>query len=57
MKADISPVIFKNQLVFGGKGIVEEGEGISCYGVYLAIVVAWLLSLSCTQLLKISRYM
>lgn len=45
VKADISPVILKNQLVFGSKAIVKEGEGISCYGAHLAILVARLLSL------------
>lgn len=46
VKAEISFVIFKNQLLFSGKAIAKEGEGISCCGVNLAVVVVWLLSLS-----------
>lgn len=54
--ADISLVIFKNQLLFGGKA-EKEGEGFSCYGVHLAVVLfGFYPILSGTQILKTSRY-
>lgn len=44
INTDVSLVIFKNQLLFGGKAVVKEGEGFSCCGVHLAIVIIWILS-------------